>query len=83
MEMSIQQMAAGKTLAIQSAVEQYGKKLFDFIRYRVANTEDAEDIVQDVYYEFSKALDNPEPIEKVSAWLLTAARNRINRCVPQ
>jgi RNA polymerase sigma factor (sigma-70 family) len=62
---------------IQEAVQQYGKKLFDFIRFRVSSTEDAEDVLQDVYFQFSRALENPEPIEKVSSWLFTAARNRI------
>lgn len=77
MDIQLQSMTASKTLTIQQAVEQYGKKLFDFVRYKVANTEDAEDIIQDVYYQFSKAMDNPEPIEKISSWLFTAARNRI------
>ncbi len=77
MTIQLHAMAATKTYTVQQAIEQYGKKLFDFIRFRVTNTEDAEDILQDVYFQFTKALDNPEPIEKISSWLFTAARNRI------
>lgn len=54
----------------------YGKKLFDFIRRRVATDEDAEDILQDVYYQFvSNSLT--EPIEQVSSWLYKVAGNKV------
>jgi RNA polymerase sigma factor (sigma-70 family) len=77
MELALTAMAETRNRTIQEAVTQYGKKLFDFIRFRVASPEDAEDVLQDVYFQFSRALENPEPIEKVSSWLFTAARNRI------
>ena len=77
MELAVPVMAEKRNRTIQDAVQQYGKKLFDFIRYRVSSPEDAEDVLQDVYFQFSRALENPEPIEKVSSWLFTAARNRI------
>lgn len=54
----------------------YGKRLFYFIRGRVNTDEDAEDILQDVWYQFSNVLEN-EPIEQTSAWLFRVARNRI------
>ena len=69
--------AAARNTAVQQAVTEHGKKLLDFIRYRIANPADAEDLLQDVFLQFSRTLDNPEPIEKVSSWLYTAARNRI------
>ena len=50
------------------------KRLFGFIKQRVGSTEDAEDILQDVFYQFA---GNPEPIEQASAWLFKVARNRI------
>jgi len=58
-------------------------KLKVFIRKRVANSEDAEDIVQDVFYQFVKTVeDSMNPIEQVSAWLYRVARNLIiNRSV--
>ncbi len=61
---------------IIQAVKDYGKRLFSFIRGRVDTDEDAEDILQDVWYQFSNVV-NSEPIEQTSAWLFRVARNRI------
>jgi RNA polymerase sigma factor (sigma-70 family) len=44
---------------------------------RVPSTADAEDILQDVWYEFARACSLPDPIEQVGAWLFRVARNRI------
>src|SRR5262249_34682989 len=46
------------------------------IRGRVNSDEDAEDILQDVWYQFSNVM-NSEPVEQTSAWLYRVARNRI------
>lgn len=69
-------LAEEKSQNIIQAVQEYGKKLFSFIRGRVRTDEDAQDILQDVWYQFSNALDG-EPIEQVSSWLFTVARNKI------
>jgi len=61
---------------IIQAVRDYGKRLFYFIRGRVNTDEDAEDILQDVWYQFSNIMSS-EPIEQTSAWLYRVARNRI------
>jgi len=61
---------------IIQAVRDYGKRLFYFIRGRVNTDEDAEDILQDVWYQFSQIM-NKEPIQQTSAWLYRVARNRI------
>jgi RNA polymerase sigma factor (sigma-70 family) len=61
---------------IIQAVRDYGKRLFYFIRGRVNTDEDAEDILQDVWYQFSNVM-NSEPIQQTSAWLFRVARNRI------
>lgn len=61
---------------IARMIEEYGAKLFGFIRKRVSNEEDAEDILQEVWYQFSVAL-NAEPIEHASAWLHRVAGNKI------
>jgi RNA polymerase sigma factor (sigma-70 family) len=53
------------------------KRLRNFIRKRVANLDDAEDILQDVFYELVEATRLMKPIEHVSAWLFRVARNRI------
>ncbi|MBS1947268.1 MAG: sigma-70 family RNA polymerase sigma factor [Bacteroidetes bacterium] len=61
---------------ISSLVSQFGKRLFGFIRRRVSNEADAEDILQDVWYQLTATID-AEPIEQVSSWLFTVARNKI------
>ena len=61
---------------IMKAVRDYGRRLFYFIRGRVNTQEDAEDILQDVWYQFSNVM-NSEPIEQTSAWLFRVARNRV------
>jgi RNA polymerase sigma factor (sigma-70 family) len=67
---------AQRQQTIKQAVEQYGKRLFDFIRSRVKNDEDAEDILQDVWYQLSSIIDT-EPIVQLRAWLYRVSRNRI------
>ena len=52
-------------------------RLLNFIRKRIADPNEAEDILQDVFYEFVEAYHLPEPIEQVGAWLFRVARNRI------
>ena len=61
---------------ISSVVSQFGKRLFGFIRQRVNNEADAEDIMQDVWYQLTATVDT-EPIEQVSSWLFRVARNKI------
>jgi RNA polymerase sigma factor (sigma-70 family) len=53
------------------------KRLRHFIGKRVANIDDAEDILQEVFYELVEATRLMKPIEHVSAWLFRVARNRI------
>jgi RNA polymerase sigma factor (sigma-70 family) len=56
--------------------QQYGRRLFGFIRGRVRTDEDAEDILQDVWYQLSRVIE-AEPIQELGAWLYRVARNRI------
>jgi RNA polymerase sigma factor (sigma-70 family) len=70
-------MTASQNEQIQQTVRKERKRLLDFIRQRVSNEEDAEDILQDVFYQFVNAYRVMEPIEKVTSWLFTVARNRI------
>ena len=49
----------------------------NFIRSRVSRSEDAEDILQDVFCQFTRVNNILNPIENISAWLYRAARNRI------
>lgn len=69
-------MADQQRQNIIEAVKNYGKRLFYFIRGKVNTDEDAEDILQDVWYQFSNVMTS-EPIEQTSAWLYRVARNRI------
>lgn len=62
--------------SVIQAVRTYGKQLFSFIRGRVPTDEDAEDILQDVWYQLSNQPE-VEAIESVSGWLYRVARNRI------
>ena len=55
----------------------YGQRLLKFIRSRVNRSEDAEDILQEVFYQFAKVDDLVNPIENVAAWLYRAAHNKI------
>ena len=52
-------------------------RLGSFIRQRVPDSGEAEDILQDVFFELVEAYRLPEPIEQVGAWLFRVARNRI------
>lgn len=61
---------------IVQTVNQYGKQLLRFIRGKVATDEDAEDIIQDVWYQLSNASEI-STIESVSGWLYRVAKNRI------
>jgi RNA polymerase sigma factor (sigma-70 family) len=63
---------------VEKLIVEHQLRLKAFIRKRVKNREDAEDILQDVFYQFVKALGNAmNPIEHVAAWLYRVARNTI------
>jgi RNA polymerase sigma factor (sigma-70 family) len=62
---------------ITAAVLRERAKLWSFIRRRVPDPSEAEDILQDVFYDFVRAYRLPEPIEQAAAWLFHVARNRI------
>ncbi len=53
------------------------RRLFQFIRKRVGDPGEAEDILQDVFYQLIEAYRLMQPIEQVGAWLYRVARNRI------
>jgi RNA polymerase sigma factor (sigma-70 family) len=62
---------------IAEAVKREGAKLKNFIRARVPDERDAEDILQEVFYELVEAYRMMKPIGQVGAWLFRVARNRI------
>ena len=63
---------------ITETFKEFGNRLKGFIRNRVKNAHDAEDVFQDVFYQLAEAERLMKPIEHMSAWLYTVARNRIN-----
>lgn len=69
-------MSNERHFSITETVQQFGKKLFGFVRGKVKTTEEAEDILQDVWYQFSR-LSNLDELENVSAWLYRVAQNRV------
>jgi RNA polymerase sigma factor (sigma-70 family) len=70
-------MASQQDQRIADAVRQEKGRLWNFIRRRVPDAGDAEDILQDVFYELVEAYRMMQPIEQVGAWLFRVARNRI------
>lgn len=61
---------------IVSVVRDYGNKLFNFIRSRVNSNEDAEDIMQDIWYQVSRVIDINQ-VDSMSGWLFRVAKNKI------
>src|ERR1700704_4917235 len=62
---------------ISEAIEREKPRLRNFIRKRVSDQSDAEDILQDVFYELVEAYRMLKPVEQVTAWRFRVARNRI------
>ncbi|HEU0199168.1 MAG TPA: sigma-70 family RNA polymerase sigma factor [Burkholderiaceae bacterium] len=69
-------MAAQDRSIAEVFMRQRGR-LRGFIRRRVPDPADAEDILQEVFYELIEAARLMQPIEQVSAWLFRVARNRM------
>lgn len=61
---------------VSQAINKLGKQLFSFIKNKVNIVEDAEDILQEVWYQFSN-LSNIDELENASAWLYAVSRNKI------
>ena len=74
---SLEQMALEQDQRISEAVTRERSRLLNFIRRRVADRGDAEDILQDVFSELVEANRLLMPIEHVAGWLFRVARNRV------
>jgi RNA polymerase sigma factor (sigma-70 family) len=70
-------LTAEQDQRITETVERERARLRNFIRKRVADAADADDILQEVFYELVEAYRLMQPLEQVSAWLFRVARNRI------
>ncbi len=72
-----QWMMAEQDQRISETIAREKTRLRNFIRKRVADQADAEDILQEVFYELVETYRLMKPIEQVGAWLFRVARNRI------
>jgi RNA polymerase sigma factor (sigma-70 family) len=72
-----ERMTAEQDHRISEVLEREQSRLRNFIRRRVADEGDAEDILQDVFYELVETYRLMKPVEQVGAWLYRVARNRI------
>jgi len=70
-------MTAEQQRRIAAEIEERQPRLRSFIRGRVPDVADAEDILQDVLFELVESYRAPQPVEQVGAWLYRVARNRI------
>src|SRR5215510_11058755 len=74
---SPQQMALEQDQRVTEVIEREQSRLRNFIRRRVPNPSDVEDILQDVFYKLVEANRLLMPIDHVTGWLFRVARNRI------
>src|ERR1700737_1546239 len=74
---SLERMSLEQDRRISDVVKREQSRLRNFIRQRVPDPRDAEDILQDVFYELGEANRLLMPIEHVTGWLFRVARNRI------
>jgi RNA polymerase sigma factor (sigma-70 family) len=75
--LSIPFMTDEQNRRITEDVEREQSRLRNFIRNRVLDEGEAEDILQEVFYELVQAYRLMKPVEQVGAWLFRVARNRI------
>lgn len=75
--LSIEFMTDEQNRRIAETIEREQTRLRNFIRKRVLDESDAEDILQEVFYELVQAYRMMKPLEQVGAWLFRVARNRI------
>jgi RNA polymerase sigma factor (sigma-70 family) len=75
--LSAERIIAGQNQRLTEAIGRERGRLRNFIRRRVDDESEAEDILQDVFYELIEAYRLMKPIEQVGAWLFRVARNRI------
>jgi RNA polymerase sigma factor (sigma-70 family) len=74
---TLERMAIEQDQRISEVVKREQSRLQNFIRRRVPDRRDAEDILQDVFYELVEANHLLMPIEHLTGWLFRVARNRI------
>jgi RNA polymerase sigma factor (sigma-70 family) len=73
----MEHMALATEAQLAETIRLQRSRLARFIRRHIADAADAEDILQDVFYEFVLAFRLMQPVEQAAAWLFRVARNRI------
>ncbi|GAB3569027.1 hypothetical protein GCM10027578_22660 [Spirosoma luteolum] len=66
------------TVALGETIRREQSRLLAFIRKRLPDPDDAEDVMQDVFMELTEAYQLARPIERVASWLFAVARNKIS-----
>ncbi len=69
-------MAEKRKRTLTGVIREYNRRLGNFVRSRVSNSADAEDILQEVWYQLSKVVDL-DSIDQISGWLFRVARNKV------
>ncbi len=75
--MSIETISEIKNSDLNTTIHREKGKLLSFINGKMPSMEDAEDVLQDVFYEFVETSRGEDTIEQVAAWLYRVARNKI------
>ena len=66
-----------KNEQLSDAIHREKGKLFNFINGKMPSVEDAEDVLQDVFFEFVESSRDDNPNEQIASWLYRVARNKI------
>ena len=75
--MGAQPTSTGETLTVETAFKKERGRLLRFIRKRIDNAGEAEDLLQEVFYQLLTSDRVTEPIENLAAWLFTVTRNKV------
>ncbi len=75
-EAQLERMSEKNAKSFSEVVKEYGGQLLRFVKARVKKTADAEDILQEVWYQFSR-VTNIEDLGNAGAWLYSVTRNKI------
>jgi RNA polymerase sigma factor (sigma-70 family) len=71
------EMSAQRKIVVERTVAAERSKLFNFIKKRVSDPGDAEDILQDVFFQLWQGYDTIENVERITSWMFRVARNKI------
>ncbi len=76
-DVKIIQLSLSEKNKIEETISKEGPRLFNYIKKYVRRVEDAEDILQDVFYQLTENINDITYFDRASSWLFTVARNKI------